>query len=114
MARRFPRDMQERAARSLHRELAAAGIIPESARIVVQEGSRTYGRCWYVAVIPAGRSYHADIPQVGSLHSVTGDELREKMMAVVNALTAVRRIAEGDDYMVRRFHDLANAEAVAS
>lgn len=113
MAHRFTREMQGEAARLLRDELVAAGIIPESARIVVQEGSRTYGRCWYVAVIPAGRSYHADIPQIGSLYSVTGDELREKMSAASRALAAARRIAEGDEYMVRRFHDLANAEAVA-
>jgi hypothetical protein len=114
MARGFTQDEQAIVAQWLYNELTAAGIIPESARIEIVEGSRTYGRCWYVAVIPAHRSAHYSIPGIGDLRSVTAAECQSTCRAVVNALIAARRVRKGDTYMVSRYEDLANAEAVSA
>ena len=107
MARGFTQDQQATIAGWLHDELTAAGIIPASSRIAIIEGSRTYGRCWYVAVIPAHRSAHYSIPHVGDLRTVTAAECQAVCRAVVSALVAARRVREHDDYMARQWQDLS-------
>jgi hypothetical protein len=113
MARGFTQDEQAIVAQWLHDELTAAGIIPESARIAIVEGSRTYGRCWYVAVIPADRSGHHVIPGIGDLRTPSASECRMMIRTVVNALQSARRVREGDDYMTRQFAGL-NVEEVTA
>ena len=107
MARGFTIGEQAAVGTWLRDELVSAGIIPDTARVSIVEGSRTYGRCWYVGVIPAGRSGHHSIPGIGDLRAVTAAECQAVCRAVVSALVAARRVREHDDYMARQWQDLS-------
>lgn len=76
MARRY-----ERAAR-------IAGLIADSERVHLQEGSPTYGRAWRVFISPAGTYAHHNAPAIGAAGWI-GNSKRDAYNTLAAIATAI-------------------------
>ena len=65
----------------LHR----AGLLDETARLVLSEGSQTYGRAWRLHYMPEGKSGHYSLP-ISDYLGWTAAEALSTVCSVRNAI----------------------------
>lgn len=114
MGKRWTNDSVEAMEGWLHAELVAAGLIPDSARVHVEQGSQTYGRAWRLAIIRDANGAHYNAPGIDDYLGWSGAEARRSCGFILQTLQAVRRLREQDMHTLRQVEDLRTVEGIAA
>lgn len=95
------KDLQ-RAVEGVAYTLEQSGLIPPNWRVVFEEGSQTYGRAHRLYMSPPGSGALHSVPGIDDYAGWTRAEAYQYLSGISSALSAVRRLAEGDDWICNR------------
>lgn len=95
----------------LTRELLDAGLLPDTARVCLTQGSRTAGRQYRLHAQPRNNGGEWPLPGIGYVESFSRTEVVRMTEAMIDALSAANavRSAERGDYVRRAVATLAEA-----